>query len=294
MVKEITQDLKSRIETISNQRYMDYYTVKVDIIVDGKKVKYAVYANKRLVGGISQETYEKHKEYIDATMSAAAIKANERAARESWEVIALTGDIITKVTHGEDFDLYALTATLPPQIWAKVKHLMQYVRSDEDMEGGCDFGGENYKGWTIASGADQLLIEIAEKTATPAQREIVKTILTEKEEAKKASEIRKQEKQQKKNTVDAVILAFEHAEYPEGKFNPDGEIIEDPFYPLDIYGGGRFFIIGKEDIWLVKNNGHDGDDWGRNNIETGGAGGIGTKIKYNAEIAEKIRTLVKS
>lgn len=290
---EITQDLKSKIETIANQRYMDYYTVKVDTIVDGKSVKYAVYANKRLVGGISQETYEKNKEYIDSVMASAAIKANDRALRESWVVKALTGNIITQVTHGEDFNLFALTAELPSNVWAQVKHLTQYIKSDEDMEGGCDFGGENYKGWTITQGADKLLIQIAEKTATPTQREMVKTILAEKEEAKKVAEARKQEKQQKQQTLNNVLMAFEHAEYPEGNFNPEGERIKGPFYPLDIYGGGRFFIVGKEDIWFVKNNGHDGDDWSRNNIQTGGAGGIGTRIKYNAEIAEKIRKLVK-
>lgn len=290
-MNEITQDLKAKIETIANQRYMNYYTFKTDIIIDKKKVKYVVYANKRIVGGISQETYEKYKEYIDAVMATAATKANERGLRESWEVKALTGDLITKVTHGEDFDLYALTATLPPQIWAKIKHLTQYIRSDEDMEGGCDFGGENYKGWTIASGADKLLIELAEKTATSAQREIVKIILIEKEEAKKASELRKQAKQQKQQILDEITVAFEGAEYPEGNFILDGEQIEDPFYPADIYGGGRWFVIQLDWIWFVKNNGHDGDDWGRNNVQTGGAGAIGTRIKYDAEIAEKIKKL---
>lgn len=286
-------ELQKKIETIANQRYMDYYAVKVDTIIDGKKVKYAVYANKRLVGGISQETYEINKEYIDGAMAIAASKANDRVLRESWIVKALTGNIITQVTKGEDYSLYALTAELPSNIWAQIKHLTQYIKSDEDMEGGCDFGGENYKGWTISPGAEKILKAIAEKTATPMQQEIVKIILAEKEEARKAAEIRKKEKQQKKNTLTEVLTSFETAEYPEGSFNPDGERIEDPFYPLDIYGGGRFFIIGKEEIWFVKNNGHDGDDWARNNIQTGGAGGIGTRIKYNAEIAEKIRTLVK-
>ncbi len=291
-MSEITNDLKSKIETIANQWYKDYYTVKLDTIVDGKKVKYAVYANKRLVGGISQETYELHKDYIDKAMSEAAVKANDRAQRGSWIVKTLTNDIITKVTKGEDYDLYALTGEVPKAVWAKIKHLTQYIKSDEDMEGGCDFGGENYKGWTIAAGADKILKEIAENTATPAQKEIVKTILAEKEEAKKASEIRKQEKQEKQQMLVEVLTAFEHADEPEGSSNPEGERIEDPFYPLDIYGGGRFFIIGKEEIWFVKNNGHDGDDWSRNNIQTGGAGGIGARIKYNEEIAGKIRKLV--
>lgn len=286
-------DIEKNIKDFARQYFLGFYITKENTIEQGRKIRYAMYMKTgRLMNAISQETYDANKEAIETIMNSAKAERLEREIRESWIVKALTGGIVTQVTKGEDYNLYALTAELPRDIWAQIKHLTQYIRSDEDMEGGCDFGGDNYKGWTIASGAESILKSIAEKTATPAQLEIVRAVLAEKEETKKVAEARKQEKQYKKQTLEEVLTAFKHAEYPEGNFNPEGERIEDPFYPLDIHGGGRFFIIGKKEIWFVKNNGHDGDDWGRNNIETGGAGGIGTKIKYNVEIAEKIRRLV--
>ena len=58
-----------------------------------------------------------------------------------------------------------------------------------------------------------------------------------------------------------------------------------------IYGGGSWFQIEPDGIWFVQNNGHDGDDWGYNNVQTGGAGAIGWKIPYNKTMAEEIETL---
>lgn len=45
-----------------------------------------------------------------------------------------------------------------------------------------------------------------------------------------------------------------------------------------IYGGGRWFVIENDRLWAVQNNGHDGDDWSRNNVRTGGAGAIGRAL----------------
>jgi hypothetical protein len=56
----------------------------------------------------------------------------------------------------------------------------------------------------------------------------------------------------------------------------------------DIYGGGDWFFIGCEWIWYVRNNGGDGDDWSCNNVRTGGAGAIGWRIPYDANIASRL------
>lgn len=48
----------------------------------------------------------------------------------------------------------------------------------------------------------------------------------------------------------------------------------------DIYGGGRYLHITDKFIYLVQNNGHDSDDWSRNNYTTGGAGAIATRINH--------------
>jgi hypothetical protein len=47
-------------------------------------------------------------------------------------------------------------------------------------------------------------------------------------------------------------------------------------------------------IWHVLNNGRDGDDWSSNNVRTGGAGGIGRRLPYSAELDAEIRELAPS
>jgi len=51
-----------------------------------------------------------------------------------------------------------------------------------------------------------------------------------------------------------------------------------------IYGGGDWFVVEPDDVWFVVNNGMDGDDWLRNNVRTGGAGGIGRKLPRTDEL----------
>lgn len=38
------------------------------------------------------------------------------------------------------------------------------------------------------------------------------------------------------------------------------------------FGGGAWVLQEGNDLWYVKNNGADGDDWSQNNVITGGAG----------------------
>lgn len=76
---------------------------------------------------------------------------------------------------------------------------------------------------------------------------------------------------------------------PEGRENvPEGDRYLDS---ATIDGGGNWWVVGPEHIWYVENNGADGDDWSYNNVRTGGAGGIGWRIPYDQQIADKIRGL---
>ncbi len=59
----------------------------------------------------------------------------------------------------------------------------------------------------------------------------------------------------------------------------------------DIYGGGEWFVIEANHIWYVRNNGMDGDNWGCNNVATGGAGAIGWRIPMDEALAEELRRL---
>ena len=77
-----------------------------------------------------------------------------------------------------------------------------------------------------------------------------------------------------------------NGEKPSGMHEPEGERFDDT---QTLYGGGDWFVIGSEWIWHVQNNGADGDDWSRNNVRTGGAGGIGWRVPFDADLAQKIK-----
>jgi hypothetical protein len=74
-------------------------------------------------------------------------------------------------------------------------------------------------------------------------------------------------------------------ERPEGSHLLHGDRILDT---QNIYGGGDWFVVTADSIWYVRNNGMDGDDWSRNNVQTGGAGGIGWRIPFDPDTARQI------
>jgi hypothetical protein len=55
-----------------------------------------------------------------------------------------------------------------------------------------------------------------------------------------------------------------------------------------IYGGGDWFVVTSSRIWYVLNNGRDGDDWGLNNVRTGGAGAIGWYVERTDELVGRL------
>lgn len=286
-----SEDIIKKIESFAWQYFSGNYITRENTTEQGRKLRYATYMKSgRLVGGLSQESYDANKDAVDAIMVKAKAEAQEREIRESWVVKTLAGSIITQLSTGEDFSLYGLTAELPKDIWNQIKQYTEYIRREDvgtDIDMYDDFKG----GWTVAPKAEEVLKAIAERIATPEQREIAKKIIIERGEMRKKTEEKKQANKQKHQMLDDIETTFASAEYPEGNFRLEGERIEDPFYPQDIYGGGRWFVILPEWIWFVKNNGHDGDDWSRNNVQTGGAGAVGVRVKYSAELAEKIRRL---
>lgn len=59
-----------------------------------------------------------------------------------------------------------------------------------------------------------------------------------------------------------------------------------------IYGGGEWFVITEDKVWAVRGNGHDGDDWSYNNVQTGGAGAIGYAVAKTDELVARIKAAV--
>jgi hypothetical protein len=106
-----------------------------------------------------------------------------------------------------------------------------------------------------------------------------------------AKEARRKEQERKDEIAKVAKKIKSEGEYPQGHHVPEGTRHHDT---MTIYGGGSWFVIGAEWIWYVQNNGADGDDWGHNNVRTGGAGAIGWRIPFNEELAETIRNTEKN
>lgn len=67
---------------------------------------------------------------------------------------------------------------------------------------------------------------------------------------------------------------------------------DSPAKGQDIYGGGDWFVVGPEYPWYIQNNGMDGDNWGYNNVRTGGAGAIGYRVPASSPMTAELRSLV--
>ncbi|MFW6156943.1 MAG: hypothetical protein ACOC7J_06470 [Armatimonadota bacterium] len=163
------------------------------------------------------------------------------------------GTITRDPRRGEDTILYILRTE------------SRYVRED-----GMSFGVGDERGY------------IYTHHARPATDEEAAPLLAREEEKRAAAE----REQRLKEIEDQIIEEGERPEADDGLLRPEGERFgEGP----NIHGGGRWFVVGEDYIWFVRNNGMDGDDWSRNNVATGGAGAIGWRVPYDEELAETIR-----
>lgn len=188
---------------------------------------------------------------------------------------------------------YSLSAEVPRDTWKKIaKHFSKFDRDEEDALDG------ELRGWLTAQPeAVEKILNVREEL----------TLTYRREQAKKRRENEEKKAQELQAKLNDIEKAFNNAEYPDPKkeapgeaaqFRPgyekmrvEGEEIQHPINPENIYGGGEWWVIQPEWIWHIRNNGHDGDDWGRNNVNTGGAGAIGHRVPYSDELAAQIRGL---
>lgn len=190
---------------------------------------------------------------------------------------------------------YRLSAEVPRETWRKIaKYFEKFDRDEEDA-----LDGELYGWLTAHPEAVEKFLNVREEL----------TLSYRKEQAKKRREELAKKAQELQAKLNDIEKAFENAEYPDpekeapgeaAQFRPgyekmrvEGEVIQHPTRPENIYGGGEWWVIQPKWIWRIRNNGHDGDDWGRNNVNTGGAGAIGHRVPYSEELAAQIRGLKK-
>lgn len=113
---------------------------------------------------------------------------------------------------------------------------------------------------------------------------------TEREyQARSRAEFEDQARRAEIKKLKSAVARFieQHGTRPERQ--PVGRVVLDT---KNIYGGGDWFVICDHEIWYVKNNGMDGDNWSYNNVRTGGAGAIGWTIPMDSQIEYALLCLV--
>lgn len=200
-----------------------------------------------------------------AVKEAAAKKAAERKAEAPWSIGCGSG--YGGAPYGEGQVIRApkhIAEDGGPAYLYIVRAREQYFRED-----GMSFGVGDESGYYYAADCREAT---AEEAAPLMERE------------RKAAEKRAAAKELR----DAKKSIRDNGERPEGDNSPEGERVLDT---QTAYGGGDWFVIGTEHIWYVRNNGGDGDAWASNNVLTGGAGAIGWRVEFDAELAANIRRL---
>lgn len=210
-------------------------------------------------------------------------KEREEAERERRENIHV---YCSGKSWSSGIKYYKLSTHLEPEEWQKVKKYFGYNHYDpENDEFDCE---GTITGWVTRQPEK---VEEALGDLIKPENRISEIVKKEKEDLEK----RRQKQIKIIQLKDKLRKAFKNAETP-ANIKPNGEIYPDPSYMWNCFGGGRKFVLNKEanQIWLVRNNGADGDDWSRNNVETAGAGAIGYMVPYTDELANTIKRYIHS
>lgn len=149
------------------------------------------------------------------------------------------------------------------------------VKSTYYPEDGMSFGLMDDRGWMHA---------VVVRPAPEEERERVDT--QDREEESRAGTRRRVFEERK-----ALVKLFQDTGDRPERASLDGDRIALEGRDSLIYGGGSWFVIEGAHIWYVMNNGHDGDDWSYNNIQTGGAGAIGWRLPRTGELEARVRAV---
>lgn len=186
---------------------------------------------------------------------------------------------------------FVTTTRIDKGLWGQIKqrNACWYV-SEDDLE---DFGNPMANaGWRYSVLAVLIAIKAGEtiaingvecKTVTELYNEIEAIPVRQAEEERKRQQER--EVQEAQGWLGDLVQAT--GEKPANPAHPEGEVI---FDTRNIYGSGQaFVIVSDHEVWLLKANGMDGDDWGRNNLR----GQIGWRAE-DPEIVARIQQLHQS
>lgn len=182
-------------------------------------------------------------------------------------------------------NLYAFNKKISDEDLEKVKPYMKNF-APVDFPDIMKISGDPH-GWMCTYENASKVEEILNITETLAKRE------QEQEKKRKINDENRKLKEEAQLKIEEI---FFNAKRPKQKLEillKIAEIVYDPansFRDNNYYGGGHLFIILKNSIWYIMNNGREENNWNINNIEIENAGGaIGFKVPYSEEVHELIK-----
>jgi hypothetical protein len=196
-----------------------------------------------------------------------------------------------------------ITKRLPRNVWEIVKPYGTYHKgNEEDEEWAEDIGyyhmhRSELKGWFYSDEAIKALLDAGYPVTYRGEK-----ILSMGDITKIDNEIAEQEKKYYEaesayNKKREALISKRRELFYDGDYISEEEAeqaakLKEVLYPSigvegqNIYGGGIWFHITDDALYIVWNNGGDGDDWSRNNYKTGGAGAICVRVEKNKEVNE--------
>lgn len=325
-MKTFTAKIRRKGETTF--KYKENAAIIQNVLVQfdnsGRKMKFFYDSEKIKESGLDKEYVrswdEKNSGDLTAALSDPEISPLLiRLDSENFEIVNLEEEKLRKAKEestaiaegkkeihiGGGFFGYTISERINPEIWNKIKKYASYCKADEgDMEFLDDQGYYNVsrsqvKGWYYQQEAIQVLIDLGLKVS---YKENALTSISEiqaidnkiKAEEEKARAEYNAEQAKKEELSDMLRdLINNNSDFPSAE---ECDKIEDldqvkigNHEGANIYGGGSWFHIDEKNLYYVRNNGSDGDDWSRNNYQTGGAGAICYRIpleKAKAYITE--------
>lgn len=181
--------------------------------------------------------------------------------------------------------LYALNQDISEEDFEKVKPYMQKY-TPASFEDVMKISG-NPTGWMCTRDNASKIEEILGITET------LDKIAADRKAQKEEFDKQRGEKEEAQLELEKIFFEAKRPKQKLSNLIKAAQIVYDPtnsFRDNNYYGGGHLFIIMKNSIWYIMNNGREENNWNMNNIEIEEAGGaIGFKIPYDEDVHDLIK-----
>lgn len=193
--------------------------------------------------------------------------------------------IVLKCIDYEEYGkLYALNKQISKEDLEKVKPYFKHY-SPKDFKDIMNIEG-NPHGWMCKEDDIPKVEEILKITQTVAKQE---------QQRQKRKEELSKKRAVKDEAMNEIEKLYSNAPRPHKflkKLLKKADVVYDPgdaYYTDNEYGEGQLFIVDKNYIWYIINNGRKDDDYSLNNIKNSGHGAVGFRLPYSKELHDLVK-----